>query len=198
LDELLKNLARRGFIPHTAETAGDVLKILTDNIPPGERIGFGGSMTVESLGLPLLLKAAGYEANHHHACEKSWAEVTRENRFVKYYVTSSNAITTDGILVNMDGRANRVSAMCYGPEKLFVVLGKNKLCADLAAAIERTEQVASPLNAQRLHRKTPCTVTGKCVKCNSPDTICRALLVLYHPTSSIETHVILIGQDLGF
>lgn len=196
--EIIENLNKRGFISYLAQDENEAFEIIKQNIPSGSLIGFGGSMTVEQMQLPQKLKSAGYICNHNLTSDKSWNSLCENNRFADYYITSTNAITKDGVLVNIDGRANRISAMCYGPKKLFFVLGTNKICEDTASAILRAENIASPLNAKRLKKETPCTKTGKCSKCNSPDTICKAMLVLYHPTSSMEVHVVIINKEYGF
>lgn len=198
LMKVLENLSRRGFKPFFAESAEEVIQIIRQNVPAGSTIGFGGSQTCEALQVPQRLKALGYVCNHQLTSDLSWEALCQSNRFVDYYITSTNALTEDGQLVNTDGRSNRVSAMCYGPKKLFVVAGRNKICKDLPAAFERIEKVAAPLNAKRLNKKTPCAVTGKCEKCFSKDTICKATLILHNPTSTMEVFVIIVNRDLGF
>lgn len=196
--EIIKNLEKRGFKPFFVDSADNVLDILKQNIPYGAAIGFGGSKTVEALDIPKQLKNAGYICNHDSVSDKPWSSICDNNRFVDYYITSTNAITTGGELVNTDGRANRISAMCYGPKKLFFILGTNKICENIDAAFKRIENVAAPLNAKRLGKNTPCALTGKCSKCFSKDTICKATLILHHPTSSMEVFVIIVNRELGF
>lgn len=196
--DIINNLQKRGFKSYFVDSEEQALEIVKNNIPIGSIIGFGGSMTLEQLQFPQKLKEAGYICNHNNISDKSWETLCRESRQADYYLTSTNAITQDGILVNIDGRANRISEICYGPKKLFFILGKNKICPDTASAINRVENVVAPLNAKRLNKKTPCVVTGKCSHCNCPDTICKAMLLLYHPTSSMEVFVIIINKELGY
>jgi hypothetical protein len=196
--DIISKLKERGFIPFFARGEDDVLEVLKQNIPPHSEIGFGGSQTVEQLGIPQKLAQEGYVCNHQLTSEIPWNELCVKNRSAKYYITSTNAITEDGILVNTDGRANRISAMCYGSEKLFFVLGKNKICEDLNAAFKRIDEVAAPLNAKRLNKNTPCVKNGKCVKCGVENTICKATLILYHPTSSMQVYVIIVDKELGY
>lgn len=195
---ILQNLKQRGFYPFFVKDGSQVLEILKQNIPPESEIGFGGSVTIEQLNLPVKLQESGYKCNHRILNKLSSSQLNDRNRLVDYYITSTNAISLDGILVNTDGRANRISAMCYGPKKLFFVLGKNKICPDLNAALKRIEEVAAPLNAKRLNKNTPCAKDGKCIKCGSADTICKATLILYHPTSSMEVFVIIVDKELGY
>lgn len=196
--EIIKNLEKRGFKPYFVQNTEDIIKIIKNNIPSGKTIGFGGSMSVDNLEIPQKLKAEGYICNHPKTSDKPWDSICENNRYVDYYISSTNAITKDGILVNTDGRANRISAMCYGPKKLFIIAGINKICENLEDAIKRIEDIAAPLNAKRLNKNTPCAITGKCTHCNSKETICKATLILYHPTSTIDVHVILIDKEIGF
>ncbi len=196
--EIIDNLKKRGFKPYFVQSGDEAVKIIEENIPKGALIGFGGSMTAEQLELPKKLKNAGYICNHSSVSDKPWTSICENNRFVDYYISSTNALTEEGVLVNTDGRANRISAMCYGPKKLFIVAGINKICADLNSAFQRIENIAAPLNAKRLNKNTPCALTGKCSHCLSPDTICKATLILTHPTSSMEVYVIIVNKELGF
>ena len=195
--EIIDNLKKRGFKPYFVKNGDEVVEILKQNIPQGETIGFGDSISVEELLLPQKLKAKGYKCNNPLQSTQSWDKLCADNKLTKYYVSSTNAITNDGILVNTDGTGNRISSMCFGPKKLFFVLGTNKICNDLEKAIQRIENVAAPLNAKRLNIQTPCVKSGKCMHCNSPETICKAMLLLYHPTSSMEVHVIIVDKKLG-
>lgn len=115
-----------------------------------------------------------------------------------YFLTSSNAVTQDGMLVNIDGNGNRVSGMAWGNNTLIFVVGMNKLTATIDEAISRTRNTATPPNALRLKLDTPCTKTGYCVDCSSPDRVCKALLILERATGGRKSHVILVGEDLGF
>ncbi len=114
------------------------------------------------------------------------------------FLTSSNAVTQDGMLVNIDGNGNRVSGMAWGNNTLIFVVGMNKLTATIDEAISRTRNTATPPNALRLKLDTPCTKTGYCVDCSSPDRVCKALLILERATGGRKSHVILVGEDLGF
>jgi len=198
LQTLLDNLKKRGFIPVLLQDGEQAAQYILQHIPAGATVGFGGSVTVEQLQIPTLLERGGLKCNSTKTSQLSWEQLCLENRHAEYYITSTNAISREGILVNIDGRSNRISAMCYGPRELFFVLGTNKITKTLGEAINRAQNVAAPLNAKRLNRKTPCVKTGKCSDCLSPDTICKAMLVLYHPTSTVKTHIIIINKELGY
>jgi NAD-dependent dihydropyrimidine dehydrogenase PreA subunit len=115
------------------------------------------------------------------------------------FITSANALSETGELVNIDGTGNRLSASLFGPKKLYFVIGRNKLTPDLASAIHRARNVAAPINAKRLERKTPCVADGKCHDCASPERICKGLVVHMKPMTGAErTEVVLVDEDLGY
>ncbi len=115
-----------------------------------------------------------------------------------YYFSSANAITQDGYILNVDSSGNRVAAIIYGPEKVYLVVGQNKVCKDAEAALKRNQDIAAPLNCKRLQRKTPCNHTGICVNCLSPERICRAYTLLQMAPTNHEITVVMIGEDLGY
>ena len=115
-----------------------------------------------------------------------------------FFISSANAMTEDGILVNIDGNANRVSAIAQGPKKVLFIVGMNKVCDDVDSAIKRARNVAAPINAQRFGLSTPCTKTGSCMNCKSPDTICCQFLITRFSRHSGRIHVILVNDNLGF
>ena len=114
------------------------------------------------------------------------------------FLASANAITEDGVMVNLDGNANRVSAMAFGPKKLVLIVGMNKVCPDLDSAMKRARTVAAPINAQRFGLSTPCSKTGSCMDCKSPDTICCQMLITRFSRHPGRIHVILVNDMLGF
>ena len=114
------------------------------------------------------------------------------------YIAGSNAITEDGILVNIDGNSNRVSSIAYGPKKVILIVGMNKVADDVDGAMKRARNVAAPINAQRFGLETPCSKTGSCMNCKSPDTICCQFLITRFSRHKDRIHVILVGEDLGF
>ena len=114
------------------------------------------------------------------------------------FLASANAITQDGVLVNIDGNANRVSAIAYGPKKVVLIVGMNKVCNDVDGAMKRARNVAAPINAQRFGLSTPCSKTGACMNCKSPDTICSQFLITRFSKPTDRIHVILVNDNLGF
>ncbi len=190
--QLLKNLEQRGFATKYFATAAEAAAYLADEIKD-ETVGFGGSLTLQQMGLYELLQKNNTVFWH-------WKEPSDRDRFAEFttYLTSANAVSQTGELVNIDGIGNRLAASLYGAKKLYFVCGINKIAPDLSEAIEQARNVAAPANAKRLHKKTPCAVTGRCQDCNSPDRICRAMVIYMGPMMvSSCTEVIIVGENLG-
>ncbi len=172
--ETLKKMEKRGYETHAFETAEEMKKFVLEDIGTGKGIGFGGSVTVSGLGIPAALKEQGNETYFHwEAPVEERPAVLKKAHFADAYIMSTNAITEDGVLFNIDGVGNRVSALIGGPKTVYILVGENKFTTDRDAAYKRVKEHACPLNAKRLGLKTPCGVTGKCANCLSPDSQCR-------------------------
>lgn len=192
--ETVKNeLEGRGFSVKTFATGGEAAAYL-DGVIDGRTVGIGGSVTVQELGL--YDKLASHNEVHWH-----WAGGPAERDAAmqtQVYITSANGLAETGEIINIDGTGNRVAATLYGHEKVYFVIGRNKLAPTYDTALWRARNIAGPKNAQRLNRKTPCAVKGdKCYDCKSPDRICRGLVVLWRPMMGAETEIILVDEDLG-
>lgn len=199
-DKLLHNLERRGFTAHFVENAAKA-KQLCFALVGSDSVGFGGSVTAVELGLYNTLKEMGNEVYSHTyvPAEEKDAVRLKANR-AKWYIASTNAITEDGILVNIDGSGNRVSSMICGPENVLLVIGKNKLVRDVQAGIERTKRETCPKNARRLHLDTlPCGITGVCADCASKERMCRVTVIMeYAPRLIKSFHLVLIDETIGW
>ncbi len=160
----------------------------------------GGSMTVKEMGLYELLSQSNRVLWHWMPAEgKTPAETLAEARDAAVYLSSVNALAETGEIVNVDGNGNRVAEIFFGHKKVYLIVGKNKLAPTLEEAVERARNVAAPLNAKRLNRRTPCAKTGdRCYDCNSPDRICRGVQVLLRAPGAAEYEVILIDEALGY
>jgi len=190
--KLTASFEKRGFSVKIFDTRKEACDYLKGSLK-GETIGFGGSLTSQELGLYELLAEENTVCWHW----KNPADLKKFGEFTAY-ITSANAISETGELVNIDGTGNRVAATLYGPGKVYFVCGKNKITADLASAIDRARNVAAPLNAKRLNRQTPCAVTGKCADCNSPQRICRGMVIHMCPMGGASlSEIIIIKEDLG-
>ena len=157
----------------------------------------GGGMSVHEIGLVKALKEGNY-----NFIDRDEMEDKRAAMLFAYdadvFLMSANAMTEDGILVNIDGNANRVSALAQGPRKVIVIAGMNKICDDVDGAMKRARNVAAPINAQRFGLNTPCAKTGSCMNCKSPDTICCQFLITRYSKHPGRIHVILVDDNLGF
>ena len=179
---------------------GEAIQHIMSLIDPNDSVGTGGSMTLTELGIHEMLIQRGNKLLDHSTAEtinESMA-ICRQQLTADVFMSSANAISMDGKIVNIDGRCNRIAALSFGPKKVIIVAGVNKIAADLPAAIYRARNVAAPMNAKRLNKKTPCAITGLCSDCKSPDRICRAFQVLHQRPYAIEYHIIIIGENIGY
>ena len=184
------------FVASKEEALQEVLKL----IPEGASVGVPGTVTIREIGAMEKLAERGCKVSHHWTpglSPEEGGQVRMDEYCSEYVLTSANAVTRDGKIVNIDGNGNRVSAMAWGRNTLIFVIGVNKIAGNLDDAIARARK-ATPPNATRLSYETPCTKTGYCVDCDSPARVCRALLILERPTSGRKTHVIMVGEDLGY
>lgn len=194
--ELEKILSKNGFSVKTFNNIGEAKEALLSEIKKEESVGIGGSMTIQDMGIYEELKEKGMEVYWHWRKDVENAAVKAIN--ADNYITSTNALTMDGKLVNMDGNGNRVSSMIYGHKNVYIVVGKNKICKDYDEARDRIKNVAAPLNAKRLNLSTPCTHTGKCMDCDSPQRICKAEVIIHRNPGSTNIHIYLIDEEIGY
>ena len=196
-NKVIKGLKSRNMDAYYAASKEEALRIALDLIPEGSRVTMGGSMSVVGIGLVDALKGGNY-----NFIDRGAYEDPREALIAGYdadvFLSSVNAMTEDGILINIDGNANRVSAIAQGPKKVVFVVGMNKVCSDADGAMKRARNVAAPINAQRFGLNTPCAKTGSCMDCKSPDTICCQFLITRFSKHAGRIHVILVNEDLGF
>lgn len=196
-EHLIANLAKRNMTGYYAHTKEEACKIALDLIPEGSKVTKGGSMSVLEIGLQDALLSGNYDyCNRDEATDKRAAELFAYDADV--FLGSVNALSQDGILVNIDGNSNRVSAIAYGPRKVILVCGLNKVAADADAAMKRARNEAAPINAQRFGLNTPCSKLGTCMDCLSPDTICCQFLITRYSKHKDRIHVILVDEELGF
>lgn len=195
-ETVIKGLKSRNMSGYYAVNKEDALKQALELIPEGSTIAMGGCMSAHEIGLIKALEDGNY--NYLDRAKMN----PREGLMAAYdsdiFLSSANAITNDGIMVNIDGNANRVSCIAQGPKKVVFIVGMNKVCADLDSAMKRARNVAAPCNAQRFDVKTPCKETGKCFDCKSPDTICCQFLITRFSRHAGRIHVILVNDNLGF
>lgn len=195
--KVIKGLESRNMTGYYAEDKAAALKQALALIPEGSSVTMGGAMSAHEIGLVAALKAGNYNFIDRDAYEDKRAAMLAAYD-VDFFLVSANAITQDGVMVNIDGNANRVSAIAQGPKKVIVIVGMNKVCDDLDGAMKRARNVAAPINAQRFGLNTPCAKTGACMDCKSPDTICCQFLITRFSRHKDRIHVILVNDSLGF
>ena len=195
--KVISGLNSRNMTGYYAENREDALKQALALIPEESSVTMGGAMSAHEIGLVQAVKDGNY-----HFIDRDTAEDKRAAMLAAYdadvFLSSVNAMTDDGILVNIDGNSNRVSAICQGPKEVLFIVGMNKVCGDLDGAMKRARNVAAPTNAQRFGLSTPCAKTGKCMDCKSPDTICCQFLITRFSRHAGRIHVILVNDNLGF
>ena len=195
--KVIQGLHSRNMTGYYAGTREEALKTALSLIPEGSSVTMGGGMSVHEIGLVDTLKTGPYNFIDRDACEdKRVAMLAAYDADV--FLSSANAMTEDGILVNIDGNSNRVSAIAQGPRKVIFIVGMNKVCDDVDGAMKRARNVAAPINAQRFGLSTPCSKTGSCMNCKSPDTICCQFLITRFSRHAGRIHVILVNDNLGF
>lgn len=196
-EKIIEGLKSRNMTGYYAHTKEEALKMALELIPEKCKVTKGGSMSVIEIGLEDALKKGDY-----NYCDRDEVEDKRAAALFAYdadvFLGSANAITEDGILINIDGNSNRVSAYAYGPKKLVLIVGLNKVAADVDSAMKRARNEAATINVQRFGLSTPCAKTGSCMNCKSPDTICCQFLITRYSRHTDRIHVILVNDNLGY
>ena len=198
--KVIKGLESRNMSGYYAANKEEALKKTLELIPEGSSITMGGAMSAHEIGLVEAVKNGNF-----NFIDRDKAKTPEEKRAAMlagydadFFLASTNAMTDDGILVNIDGNSNRVSMIAQGPKKVLFIVGMNKVCADIDSAMKRARNVAAPINAQRFGLNTPCSKLGTCMDCKSPDTICCQFLITRFSRHKDRIHVILVNDDLGF
>lgn len=196
-EKVIEGLKSRNMTGYYAETKEDALKQALSLIPEGSAIGMGGCMSAIEIGLTDALKSGNYRFIDRDRMEDKRAAML-QTYDADFFITSANAMTEDGVLINVDGNSNRVSAIAQGPKKVICIVSMNKICPDPDSAMKRARGVAAPINAQRFGLATPCSKTGSCMNCKSPDTICCQILITRYSRHKDRIHVILVGEPVGY
>ena len=199
--QMIKNLQRRNMEAYYCPAGKEAVRKVSELIADGSSVTWGGTATVRDLGIPEVLK----NRKTLLVLDRDTVE-TQEEKVAMYlraftadvYLTSANAISEDGVIVNIDGNGNRVAAISWGPKKVIFVIGMNKVAQTVEAALARARSTASPVNAQRFDIKTPCRIDGTCHNCNSPESICSYVHFLRNSRSKGRHVVVLVGEDLGY
>ena len=198
---MIKNFAKRNIEAFYCETKDDAVKLAMDMMKNGGTVGMGGSETVKEAGLLDAVK----NAENLHFIDRMLATTPEERKAVfletmaaDYFLMSSNAVTTDGELINIDGNSNRLACLLHGPDHVIMLIGMNKVVDDVDSGIQRVGTHAAPPNAARLGTRTPCAALGHCGDCHSEDCMCCQIVITRHSRHKGRIKVILIGEELGF
>lgn len=198
--KVIKNLARRNIEAVYCPTAREAVEKVLEMIPQGSSVTWGGSMSIRDIGIPAALAESGkYEVyDRDKAPDRAAAtEIYLKAFSCDYYLSSANAITEDGVIVNIDGTGNRVAAITFGPRNVIFVIGMNKLTQDTDSALARARSLAAPVNTARFDIQTPCKIDGVCHNCLSDDCICNYIHYLRHSPKG-KHKVILVGESIGY
>lgn len=199
-ETLIRNFKKRQIDAEYCETAEEAVAAVLREIPAGSSVSWGGTVTLKETGLHEALSAGSLNILDRDKAggPGELAEIYHKALSCDYYIMSSNAITMDGCLVNIDGRGNRLAALLYGPEHVIVMAGMNKVAGSEEDALSRVKNTAAPKNALRLDRNTPCTKTGYCSDCQSDDCICCNTVVTRRSITPGRIKVFLVGGNYGF
>lgn len=198
---IIKNLEKRHMKGYYCHSPQEVLSLLSTLIPSGTSVSWGGTMTLKELGVVTSLKSRNDITILDRSLAKSQEEIDTIYRQVfssDTYLMSSNAITIDGQLLNIDGTGNRVAALIFGPKQVVVIAGMNKVCRNLEEAMSRVKNIASPPNCIRLNKKTPCAANGTCADCLSSDCICNQIVTTRNSRDPERIKVILVEGNWGY
>lgn len=197
---LIRHLRQRHYDAYYCHDTNELLEKVKSLIPEGSTITWGGSDSIRSTGVTTMLKDGNYRVFDRDEATTDDERVAMYRRAFEcdYYLASANAISEDGVIVNIDGNGNRVAAITWGPKHAIFVVGLNKVCQDVDAAIKRARSVAAPINMARFNLNTPCSKDGTCHDCKSPDSICNYVSIqrMSHPAG--RHIVLLVGEDLGY
>ncbi len=197
---LVKNLQSRGFEAYYCADKAQALEKALELIPEGATVGWGGCLSAEQIGLVAAVKAGNYQAidRNEEATPEGKTRAMKRCLTADVFLCGANALSLDGQMVSIDGTGNRMAAIVYGPDSVIVIAGMNKVCDNLDDAMARVRTVAAPMNQQRFCGKTPCTVTGVCGDCKSPECICNQILITRNCRPAGRIKFVLVGEELGF
>ena len=201
INRTIEALKKNNMNGYYAKNRDEVIKLIEDIVAEGAKVAVGGSETLSELGVLEHLRSGRYDFLDRYKAGLTPEEVTnifKQSFLADAYLSGCNAITENGELYNVDGNGNRVAAMLYGPDKVIVICGVNKIVKDVDEAIKRNRAISAPMNAKRLNRKTPCAKVGYCMDCNSPERICNEYTLIKKQRLPERMHVIFLNENLGY
>ncbi|MCL2857945.1 MAG: lactate utilization protein [Oscillospiraceae bacterium] len=197
----LESLEKNNMVGYFVNESSELPALLSQLIPKGASVGCGDSVTLEETGVFEFLRRGDYDFYDKHQLgltSEDKQAIYLKNFSVDIFITGTSAVTVDGKLFNIDGNGSRVAPMIYGPPCVIVVVGVNKLVSGIDAAIERVRQVAAPLDAKRLGKKTPCVTLGRCIDCNHKQRICNSFVLITGQFAAGRIKVVILGEELGY
>lgn len=201
INRTIESLKKNNMNGYYAKSREELIDIIEGIVKSGSKVSCGGSMTLFETGVIEHLRCGRYEFLDRYKeglTKEDVVDIYKKAFFADAYFVSSNAVTEKGELYNVDGNGNRVAAMLYGPDKVIVICGINKIVKDVDEAIKRNREFAAPINAKRLSRKTPCTKVGYCMDCNSPERICNEYTLIKRQNNPERIHVIFLNENIGY
>lgn len=201
INRTIESLKKNNMNGYYAKSREELIDIIEGIVKSGSKVSCGGSMTLFETGVIDHLRCGRYEFLDRYKeglTKEDVVEIYKKAFFADAYFVSSNAVTENGELYNVDGNGNRVAAMLYGPDKVIVICGVNKIVKDVDEAIKRNRECAAPINAKRLNKKTPCTKVGYCMDCNSPERICNEYTLIKRQNNPERIHVIFLNENIGY
>ena len=198
---IIKNLGRHGMEGHYCVSREEAVELVQSWLSEGDSVTWGGSETFKETGMKAALEAAScYRMLDRTTATTSeeQREMWRDRTSADWFFMSANALTVNGELVNIDGNSDRLSLLLHGPAHVVVLVGMNKVVADVDAGFKRIRTVSCPLNAARLHTNTPCELTGTCAECHAAGCMCCNLVVTRHSRHAGRIRVVIIGEELGY
>ncbi len=198
--KIIHSLTSRNMHGYYAATKEEALQKALELIPEGSAVSWGGSLSIAEIGLKSAVLNGNYVVYNRDAASdrEEKRRIELQSFGADWFLSSTNAITEDGILMNIDGNGNRVACLVYGPRHVLFIVGMNKVVRDVEAAVSRARNEAAPVNAARFQGKTPCCANGSCGDCLSADTICSQFLITRYEKHPGRYHIILVNEDLGF
>ena len=198
---VVEALKKNSYAATYVKSKQEALEQIMGMVAPEAVVGMGGSWTLTEIGIEEQLEKKGHRVLNHNKpglTPEEAGSLRRQQLTSDVFLSGTNAITLDGQLINVDGAGNRVAAMIYGPKKVIIVVGVNKIVSDCDAGIRRIEMIAAPINNKRLNRPNPCTVSGECMDCQGPTRICNVTTIMHKKPLATDIHVVVVGEELGF